>query len=955
MRLNLTVFLLFCAGLLSAGQHLCELSGPVKDAGALEIVVEQPVPVVNFAAKELQMYLKQATGQTVPILKKISGGKTALVLGDCPSARAAGVDVSKLPAEGFRIFRQGSNVFLAGRDDPKQDPARFGWSQNYRRATLSAVYDFLERFADARFFFPGRFGTVVPAGKGLSLPEKINVVESPDMMLRSFYFGTPKPFDPGQTLTRLRAIECQRLRLSETNVNYGHGLAFLQLPQRFGQSHPEYFALWKGKRYNDPKMSFPGQLCYSSGVREEIYQDAKAFFSGKPASSRGMKSWHPSVACGKYFCVMPQDAMHWCQCEKCIKICDPEAKFTPAGRQAISNFMFRFTAEIANRLTRDGFDCYITQMVYLPYDMIPDCDIPKNVMLQVAVNGTVDKKDDLRTNSLEVRKSAEKLRSWTKKTGTKVTAWTYAMGKHMTKNIPGVPQMMPREAGNFIRNYRDYLDGVFWESETDRYLFNYLNYYIAARMMWNTSLDPEKLLDDHYRSMFGKGAPMVKKVFDGLENCWVKGIINNTVMDELGPRVQVPGDRDIWTRVFSPEKLAGFEKLFDQAQKAAAGDQGAVERIKFIRQEILGPIIAEQNKFQAAQSSVDSWRVYCPGTVYLRPYKGEVNEVNTRVDIAKGKDALVFRFDCEEPRMSEVRARHTGRDVRETYSDSTVEVFINPSGDRKNYFHFVLNVNGALTDYRCEPNKAGNMAWNSSAAVKVEKGTAGWKAELRIPLKDLGPLAKEIPVNFARHRALEGKPAVKEIYYQWSPQPGARIGGFHAIEKWGTLSLEKEPELLIPNGDFSKLSVQKSYQEWKRPWPKGEQVAKMDNRVFISGGQSLYYKNVAGKVLNAGFRLCKIKPNTKYRLSYYIRTQNIRGKGGVGAYLSFVERKFNRGLPSVRITGTHPWHRLVFEFTTPAEMDMTRIEKSGIPSIGLWTWFSEGEVWFDKVELIELK
>ena len=191
MRLKWSMVLLFCTVMLNAGQHVNEVSGPVKDAGALEIVVEQPVPVVNFAAKELQTYLKLATGRDIPVVKQATGGRTALILGDCPSARAAGIDVSKLPTEGFRICRQGNCIFIAGRDDPKENPAGFGWRQAYRRATLSGVYDFLERFADARFFFPGKYGTVIPAKKGLFLPEKINVVESPDMQLRSFYFGRP--------------------------------------------------------------------------------------------------------------------------------------------------------------------------------------------------------------------------------------------------------------------------------------------------------------------------------------------------------------------------------------------------------------------------------------------------------------------------------------------------------------------------------------------------------------------------------------------------------------------------------------------------------------------------------------------------------------------------------------------------------------------------------------------
>ena len=945
MKLKLTGILLLCAVIVSAGVHVNEVSGPVKDAGALEIVTEQPVPVVTFAAKELQTYLKQATGQTVPVVQKASGGKTALVLGDCPSARAAGLDVTKLPDEGFRILRKGNCVFIAGQDDPKSDPGKTG-PQYYRRATLSAVYDFLERFAGAGFFFPGRYGTVVPEKKGLFLPEKINVIESPDMVQRRYYSGRAKTYDQKLPMQRILAMESQRLRLSETNIYICHGLYFLNLVERFSKTHPEYFSMRAdGSRYSTSKHT---QLCYSSGIREEIYQDAKAYFTGKPASSRGIKSWNSMVASGKYFCVMPHDGMRWCQCEKCRQICGPGKQTTPEGRQAISNFMFRFTSEIAERLTKEGVEGIITQDIYSPYNRVPDFRLAKNVRVQASVNGTVNdkRKDDDRM-----------IRDWNEKTGAKVLCWTYAMGKHMSKSIPDLPQMMPRTAAKFIRTYRDYLDGVFWEAETDRYLFNYLNYYVAAKLMWNTSLDAEKVLDSHYRLMFGKGAPMVKEVFDGLENCWVNEVIDHTVMDDLGPRVQIPGDQELWTKIYSAEKLARFEKLFDQAQRASASDKGAVERIRFIRKQILDPLLGVQRKFQASQDSLDSWHAYCPDSIWLRPFKGEVNEVNTRVDIAGENDALVFRFDCEEPEMSRLAARYSGRDNPDIWRDSDVEIFINPSGDRKHYYHFVVNANGSLTDYRRELNKAKpDIAWNSSATAKAEKGAAGWKAEVRIPLKDLGPLAKEIPVNFARCRVLTGDPAVKMADYQWSPQPGARMGGFHAIDKWGTLILEKEPEKLIPNGDFSKMTTAlKNYQEWKRPWPKNGQEAKLDNRVFISGGQSLYYRNVKGKILNAGFKLPEIKPKTRYRLSYYVRTRNLNGKGGAGATISFLGGKGTRDLPRAKVNGTRPWHRLTFEFTSPDEIDMSQIDKKGLPSIGLWVWFAEGEVWFDKVELTELK
>ena len=50
--------------------------------------------------------------------------------------------------------------------------------------------------------------------------------------------------------------------------------------------------------------------------------------------------------------------------------------------------------------------------------------------------------------------------------------------------------------------------------------------------------------------------------------------------------------------------------------------------------------------------------------------------------------------------MADLVADHTGRDDPKTYEDSDVEIMLNPTGDRKVYYQFVVNANGALTDYR---------------------------------------------------------------------------------------------------------------------------------------------------------------------------------------------------------------------------------------------------------------
>lgn len=923
--------------------RITEIAGPVEDVGEIQITGNLKNPVVKFAAGELRKFLKQSMGKDVPIGKEIDPAKFNLVLGDTPEAKEAGLDLTRLPEEGYYIRRAGNALYIAGNDSSDVDPAGNGYNTYYRRATLSGVYDFLERFAGVRFFFPGKYGTIVPVRKGLALPETIDIMESPDMLVRNLYYGSKcAPYDPAIPMKDLHCQTYLRLRLSETRVYFGHGLAFLNLVERFGKSHPEYFALRDdGTRYNDPHMAFPSQLCFTSGVTEEIYQDIKAYFTGQPAASRGMKRWHVNTATGNFFCVMPQDSMYWCRCEKCRAISEPNDVFQPKGRQAISNHMFKFTADLANRMKKDGIKGYLTQMVYLPYDMIPECDIPDNVYLQVAVNGT-DKEVPGQ------RKSNQQILDWNKKTGRKVSVWTYAMGKHMTKNIPGIPAMMPKETARFLQNYREGLNGAFYEAETDRFIFNYLNYYVLAKMMWNSSQDIEKLLDDHYQVMFGKGAPFVRQVFEEMEECWVDKIVNNTVMDELGPKTKVPGDRQIWTEIYSKERLKKWSDLFESARKAAAGTPEE-ERIVFIRKQMLEPLENELKKFWTIQSGIDSWKTYVPGSIWLRPYNGEVNEVTSRIDLSVQGDFLVLKCFFEEPRMNDIRAHAVQNDDPKLWEDSSMEFFINPSGDRTTYYHFIINSNGAVTDYSREVNKSGgNIGWNSGAVGSAVKKENGWEAELRIPLKSLGKLADAVPVNFARHRALRGE-RPKEIYYQWSPQPSARSGGFHVVENWGVMIFGKAPEKLIPFGDFSEISPKTGWRGfWRDKGENGGQEAGFDDRVFISGGRSIHYKNVAGGRVSGGFLVPDMKPGKKYRLSYYVKTQNIRGKDGAGAFLYFNKSK-GKGFPAVRLSGTQPWHRLTFEFTAPEDTGEGRE-----PILGLWIWFAEGEAWFDCVELIEL-
>ncbi len=936
------------------GARRIEISGRKLPASNLEIVVPVQTPVLDFAAMELQTLLKKGGIANCPIRQAPTQGAVSLILGDNELARKAGLDPAKLASEGFFIKRKGNQIFLLGVDDPRVDPKANRWKMWFKRGTLNAVYDFLERFAGVRFYFPGENGTVVPPCKILMLPEVIDIMDRPDLIVRENYSGKSIWYEKetgyygelkGGNLSFLRQ------RNSDSAIPFGHGQAYLNLIGRFAKSHPEYFALMPdGRRYCEPGLVHTGHICYSSPITEEIYQDVKAYLTGKKASERGMKHWSINFGRRPFVSVMPQDWLYWCCCPACLKIADAGARTyqdKPEEGQKISNCLWAFTAKVANRLTAEKIDGIVTQMAYGVTAKIPECDLPKNVTVQLAVGG-MGKPEFWASD-------AELIKKWCAKVGGKISLWTYP-GKHMSKaEMKGIPAMMHRQIGKYIQHVGSDIYGVFLESETDYEIFNYLNYYTFAKVTWDLKTDLDQLLEEHYRLMYGSGAAEMETFFNELEDAWCKQIIGNVIQTPLGPVNKLPNEFEVWNKVFSPAKLRHFNTLFDRAEKAAAKTPGPLKRIRFMRKAMLGPILKAAEKFSGDREMMAGWRFQIPGKIGLRPYKGDVCEVTTTVTASETPDSYSFVYDCEEPLMKDIRCATDQGNKKLLFEDSCVELLLNPSGDRKNYFHFIVNADGVYSDAAWKRHGKGDNSWNSGCQVSAVKSDSGYKVTLVIPKKSLGKLAKGgFPVNFARHRALNGAAAgqVREVYYQWSPVPGR---SFHACERWGIMSSEPDPAEkgnVIKDGDFQITKIRLPYYagEWKFWSSQGYKVKpeELDNKVFLTGTSSLHLMNPEGARVSAGQVIKGMKPGTRYRLSYFLRTKDLKGRTGAGAYLSLGKKQF--AFPNIRITGTTSWHKRTFDFETPK--DLTPKDKC---ILGLWIWHAGGDAWYDHVSIVEVK
>lgn len=946
------------------GQAQCEI-----------VVPEGSTSVAKFAGAELHTFLGKVIGARVPVVTSPSAGAIALIVGDNALSRAAGIDVKKLPRDGFIIKAAGNRIYIAGNDDPQSDPQKVlnagYWGLLHERGTLFGIYDFLERFAGVRFYFPGEAGTVVPKHQTLILPS-MDIVDCPDYTVRKTSYAHGQWYDPASKQDGLyeKNLNYYRTRQETRYIPNCHGLARLGYLTRFGKSHPEYFALiGNGQRHNNPALPHPGQLCFSSGIREEIYKDAEAFLTGKTAQERGVKTdrfgycWDASGFLTGYFNIMPQDSLFECTCPEC-------RQHFSKGPQAVSDFIWKFVVDTAERLKKNGIPGYVTMMAYPPYRNLPDVKIPDNVLVMVAERGPWNE------SLPEIqRKDDQEIADWVKKTGARVWLWTYT-NKYGSLDIPGIPNPTPRCIGSYFKRQTTNIFGAYLQSESDKFIYTYLNIYVFGKVAWDNSADVKILLDEHYNLMFGPAADTMRKIYERFEDIWVTKVAGKPVDTPTGPVCIAPSEYELWNKIYSQEEIAALTTQFDLAEKQAAQSPDALKRVKFIRGSFLDTLVKTAQDYTSKKGEIaelifnvkdlaagdkiildgkldePAWK--SSAEILLSPYKPGKMPVKTTVRGLKDKDYIYFAFDCEEPEMKNIVVNKRDNDDRNIWKDSSVEIFLNPSGDRKKYYQLMINADGCLSDLQSEKigseSTEADWNWNSNAIVKTSRESGHWTAEIAIPVRNLSSFNPEgFPANFNRNRILDkGNDYIR--LYTWSP---FLRNGFHDLQNFGSLRFGEVKETsIVDNGDFSAPMQGRMLGQWYGPQVKDIKTGQsfsIDKTASVKGGQSLKLNNQTGQISVMQY-LPKMMPNTKYRLTCYVKTEDIKLQEQTGGVCINIWSDKNHFFPKNWYSGTMPWEKCSVEFTSGPDSNIKSKSYLRLNIIN-----ASGTAWFDDVKIIEVK
>ena len=563
----------------------------VKDgrATAVILIADDASPVAFEAACELARVVEKATGATLLTFPEGELKRTddelypatralKILVGDGKLVRELGVDVSKLPPEGFVIKTTGRYLILAGRDERHTDWLWRGHRQpTYARGTWHAVCAFLEGFMGVRWLWPGELGEVVPKATDVAVAD-IDRTDAPRLVTRALeayrtYINAWRDaamslgveFDELFPMQQeiIRWADHQRLGSSVSIAFSEFGAHWLR---EYGETHPEWFAMQpNGERFLATTGSRIRMCLSNPELIEEVVRRVVKHLDEHPDID-GFGIW-PSDVTGSY-----------CTCEQC-----------EAWGPTLSDLVARHTAAVAEKVGAQRPGKLVSALAYHRYVTPPRSDVAlgENVALfYVGVGGFGY------LNEVVHGKCVEYWDAWSK------VAQQIIWRPNNFASVAGAPRVYVTKLGeDFKHFYKRKMIGVDFDQLRNNFAMDGLNYYVAARLAWNPEAAVDEIVDDYCRSGFGAAGGAVRAYFAELER------LSSEVAETLGKRLladmddpseridssdlQAKGESNRLIPAYYPaERLAALRATLEEAD-ALAGDDAAVrKRIAFLMEAL---------------------------------------------------------------------------------------------------------------------------------------------------------------------------------------------------------------------------------------------------------------------------------------------------------------------------------------------------------------------------------
>ena len=257
-----------------------------------DIVVDaDAIPSEKYAAEEFKRLFGQATGIDLPILNDAdtAAGHVYIGPGRAFESSGLGFDTNAMGEEELRFVVEKDRVLIAG---------------GRPRGTLYGVYQFLEDCVGVRFLAPDH--THVPDAAGLKIP-CTDFVYNPPLSFRWSYYRQNADHPEFAARLRVNTVTPDEKLGGKTPQNLINHSLYRQLPvAKYGETHPEYFALVSGERKLDVGGGGP-EPCVTNPEIIDIVADAVI----KELDA------NPTL---KNISVSQNDNAEYCRCPRCEEV-----------------------------------------------------------------------------------------------------------------------------------------------------------------------------------------------------------------------------------------------------------------------------------------------------------------------------------------------------------------------------------------------------------------------------------------------------------------------------------------------------------------------------------------------------------------------------------------------------------------------------------------------------------
>jgi hypothetical protein len=352
-------------------------------------------------------------------------------------------------------------------------------------------------------------------------------------------------------------------------LSYGH--AYTDWWDKYGEAHPEWFQLVKGKR-GPVKPGDRFSMCVSEpGLHRKIVELWLEKGAGTP------ESLPPSIN------IVENDYLASCECERCQAWDGPEPadamkfyapNFKVYGTRFTSDRYARFALAVQALAAAHRPDVKVVGYVYFNYFQAPTSGVKlnENIVLGFCPSaGWYPRAAD------EHEWYKAQWKGWRDTGATLFARTNYFLDGY------SMPFIFAHQfAEDFQFQAQHGLAATDFDSLTGQWSTQGPTLYLLMRLHSRPDAPVEDLLAEYY-SAFGPAAAAVKAYFDHYENYTMSN--RQMIMDTFYDRVALRWRS--WAkathRVFPPESFVAGERLLAEAERAAAGDAEALARVKFLQ------------------------------------------------------------------------------------------------------------------------------------------------------------------------------------------------------------------------------------------------------------------------------------------------------------------------------------------------------------------------------------